>query len=238
MMKLPIVLLLLVLATPASAGSAPAKAECVVFLHGLLRTADSMEQIAGDFSAQGYTVANIDYPSSKLPIEQLAPLAVEAGVEQCAGSSKVHFVTHSLGGILVRYYLQDHEIANLGRVVMIAPPNSGSEVVDAMIGTPGYEWLHGPTGLQLGTDDASIPNQLGPVDFEVGIIAGTRTINFMLSQYLPNPDDGKVSMERTKVAGMADFVALPHSHSFIMKMPATIAQALAFIETGHFVIQN
>jgi triacylglycerol lipase len=197
-----------------------------------------MEKIASAFSAQGYTVANIDYPSSKLPIEELAPLAVEAGIAQCAGSSKVHFVTHSLGGILVRYYLQDHEITNLGRVVMIAPPNGGSEVIDAMIGTPGFELLHGPTGVQLGTDDASIPSQLGPVAFEVGIIAGTRTVNFMLSQYLPNPDDGKVSMERTKVAGMADFVALPHSHSFIMKKPAAIAQAQAFIATGHFVTKN
>jgi pimeloyl-ACP methyl ester carboxylesterase len=235
MMKSLIVPLLLALATPAPASNASATGECVVFLHGLLRTSGSMEKIAGAFSAQGYAVANIDYPSNKLPIEELAPLATEAGVAQCVGYGKVHFVTHSMGGILVRYYLQEHQIANLGRVVMIAPPNGGSEVVDAMIGTPGYELLHGPAGLQLGTDAESIPAQLDPIDFEVGIIAGTRTVNFMLSQYLPNPDDGKVTLESTKVEGMQDFIALPHSHSFIMKKPATIDQAIAFIATGSFV---
>jgi triacylglycerol lipase len=165
----------------------------------------------------------------------LAPLAVEAGVAACPADSTVHFVTHSLGGILLRFYLENNQLESLGRVVMLAPPNGGSEVVDAMVGTPGFAWLNGPAGAQLGTDEESIPSQLGPVDFEVGIIAGTKTINFMLSQYLPNPDDGKVSLERTKVEGMADFITVPRSHPFIMSAPEVISQALAFIETGHFV---
>ena len=150
----------------------------------------------------------------------------------------MHFVTHSLGGILVRVYLENNQLENLGRVVMLAPPNGGSQVVDRMVGTPGFTWLNGPAGAQLGTDEASIPSQLGPVDFEVGIIAGTKTINFMLSQYLPNPDDGKVSHERTKVEGMADFITVPRSHPFIMNAPEVISQALAFIETGHFVHED
>ena len=210
-------------------------ADCVVLLHGMVRTASSMEKMAEAFSAQGYTVANVDYPSRDHPIDKLAPLAVSKGISNCSDAETIHVVTHSLGGILLRYYLHHHDIPNLGRVVMLAPPNQGSEVVDALKNLPGFALLNGPAGAQLGTDTASIPLTLGPVDFEVGIIAGTESINFILSQFLPNPDDGKVSVANTKVAGMQDFDTVPHSHPFIMQMPAAIEQSLHFIKTGKFL---
>jgi pimeloyl-ACP methyl ester carboxylesterase len=209
-------------------------ADCVVFLHGLARTSASMEKAATAFATSGYTVANVSYPSRKFPIEELAPLAIEAGLEKCPANGTVHFVTHSLGGILVRYYLEHNEISNLGRVLMLAPPNQGSAVVDSLRHFPGFKVIHGPAGLQLGTREDSIPLMLGPVDYEVGIIAGTKTFNPILSQYLQNPDDGKVSVENTKVQGMTDFVVVPHSHPFIMKSSVVIEQAFSFIETGRF----
>ena len=209
-------------------------ADCVVFLHGLARTSASMEKAATAFENSGYTVANVSYPSRKFPIEELAPLAIEAGLEKCPANGAVHFVTHSLGGILVRYYLEHNEISNLGRVLMLAPPNQGSAVVDSLRHFPGFKLIHGPAGLQLGTREDSIPLMLGPVDYEVGIIAGTKTFNPILSQYLQNPDDGKVSVENTKVQGMTDFVVVPHSHPFIMKSSVVIEQAFSFIETGRF----
>lgn len=210
-------------------------ADCVVFLHGLARTSASMEKAATVFENSGYTVSNVSYPSRKFPIEELAPLAIEAGLEKCPANGAVHFVTHSLGGILVRYYLKHNEISNLGRVLMLAPPNQGSAVVDSLRHFPGFKAIHGPAGLQLGTREDSIPLMLGPVDYEVGIIAGTKTFNPILSQYLQNPDDGKVSVENTKVQGMTDFVVVPHSHPFIMKSSVVIEQAFSFIETGRFV---
>jgi len=209
-------------------------ADCVVFLHGLARTSASMEKAAAVFEKSGFAVANVQYPSRKYPIEELAPLAVEAGLEQCPADSVKHFVTHSLGGILVRYYLEQAEIPNLGRVIMLAPPNKGSELVDSLRHFPGFKAIHGPAALQLGTDETSVPLMLGPVDYEVGVIAGTRTFNPILSQYLPNPDDGKVSVENTKLEGMTDFVLIPVSHPFIMKSPIAIAHAYAFIRTGRF----
>lgn len=208
--------------------------DCVVFLHGLARTSDSMQKAADVFGESGYLVANIDYPSRHLVIETLAPIAVRAGLDACPSDSVVHFVTHSLGGILVRYYLEHNEIANLGRVLMFAPPNQGSEVVDSLRGVPGFAWINGPAGLQLGTGDDSVPLTLGPVDYEVGIIAGAETFNPILSQYLDNPDDGKVSVENTKLEGMSDFIVLPHSHPFIMKSETAIKQAVAFIDSGKF----
>jgi hypothetical protein len=184
----------------------------------------------------GYRVANVDYPSRDKKIEELAPHAVETGVKRCAdlGSTTVHFVTHSLGGILVRYYMANNQLAELGNVVMIAPPNQGSEVVDNWRDIPGYKAINGPAGMQLGTDASSVPLSLGPVSFTLGVIAGNKTFNPMLSLSLPNPDDGKVSVAKTKVEGMTDFIEMPHTHTFIMRSDDVIRQTIHFLQNGRF----
>ncbi len=214
--------------------STAARADCVILLHGLARTAAAMEDLAATFTEAGYSVVNIGYPSREYTIEELAPLAIEEGLEACPVNATVHFVTHSLGGILVRQYLATTALPLLGRVVMLAPPNQGSEVVDKMRNVPGFRLLNGPAGLQLGTGPDDVPRQLPPVDFPLGVIAGTRTFNLMLSQFLPNPDDGKVSVESTRVEGMADFVTVPYSHPFIRERAEVIELALRFIENGRF----
>jgi len=225
--------LLCALFWPAIAASEHAS-ECVIFLHGLARTSNSMDKMTTAFEQQGYTIVNAGYPSRKFPIEQLAPAAVDSALAECGGGNTVHFVTHSLGGILVRYYLEHNRIPELGRVVMLAPPNQGSQVVDRYRNVPGFKLLNGPAGLQLGTGGDGIPSKLGPVDFELGVIAGTRTVNPILSLALPNPDDGKVSVENARVDGMAEFLTVPHSHPFIMRASAVIEQVLSFIGSGKF----
>lgn len=209
---------------------------CVILLHGLARTAGSMEKLADTLREQAYTVSNIDYPSRTRPVETLAPMAIDRGLDECyaKNATTIHFVTHSMGGILVRQYLKTKKIPKLQRVVMLAPPNQGSEVVDHLKRFPGFTWLNGPAGLQLGTSDKDIPHQLGPVKFELGVIAGTRSINLILSNFLPDPDDGKVSVASTKVDGMKDFIALPVSHPFIMKNNTVIKQVLHFLQNGNF----
>lgn len=216
---------------------APAHARsCVVLLHGLARTANSMDKLARELAGAGYATSNIDYPSRTATIEELAARAIPAGLHECQAqqATPVHFVTHSLGGILVRQYFSEHNQTNLGRVVMLAPPNHGSEVVDALIEVPGYHFLNGPAGLQLGTDENSVPNRLGPVDFNVGVIAGTETFNPILSQLLPNPDDGKVSVQSTKLEGMCGFLTLPVTHTFIMRSDVVIEQVMHYLDTGRF----
>lgn len=214
-------------------------ADCVVLLHGLARTSSSMEKLQTALEDHGYKVANVDYPSREKPIEELSSIAVETGSQRCqeVTNDRIHFVTHSMGGILVRYYLEQKPIENLGHVVMIAPPNQGSEVVDKLAILPGFSLINGPAGLQLGTGNNSIPAQLGPVDYSVGVIAGTRTFNPLLSRFLPNPDDGKVSVESTKVEGMADFRSVAASHPFIMKNEKVIRHTIAFLETGAFLVK-
>jgi pimeloyl-ACP methyl ester carboxylesterase len=211
-------------------------ADCVVLLHGLARTSMSMNRMADALQEQGYSVCNIDYPSRQKTIEELAAGAVQEGIDQCRarGAARIHFVTHSLGGILVRVYLAASTIPELGRVVMLAPPNRGSRVADEFSGVPGYELLNGPAGFQLGTDEKSVPRKLGPVDFEVGVIAGDRSINLILSTVFDEPNDGKVAVEDTRLEGMKDFLVVHHSHPFIMQSDEVIGQVVAFLENGSF----
>ena len=218
-------------------GGTAAAAECVVLLHGLARTASSMQRMERALAAAGYATANIDYPSREHPVEVLAELAVPKGLKDCRNRESIdtiHFVTHSLGGILVRQYLSEHEVPDLGRVVMLGPPNQGSAAVDELQDLPGFDWLNGPAGRQLGKGADSVPLKLGPADFELGVIAGNRTIDPITSAVLDNPDDGRVSVEDTKLAGMADFVVVEHSHAFMMRMDRTIELTRAFLANGRF----
>jgi len=208
--------------------------ECVILLHGLARSDSSMKTMAAELNNAGYVAVNYDYPSTKFTIEELADEAISNALSLCPEQATVHFVTHSMGGILVRQYLSNQTIDNLGRVVMLGPPNQGSEVVDTLHNMPGYELINGPAGHQLGTDDFSVPNKLGPADFELGIIAGTRSINLILSTMLPDTDDGKVTVENTKLDGMKDHIALPVTHPFMMKNQEVIEQVIHFLKSGSF----
>ena len=210
--------------------------DCVILLHGLARSARSMKKLAARLRDAGYRTANIDYLSRVYGIPALANLAVKAGLDECrqSGEGRISFVTHSLGGILVRQYLVNESIPELFRVVMLGPPNQGSEVVDNLRSMPGFALLNGPAGLQLGTGENDVPRTLGAVNFDLGVIAGTRTINLVLSLYLPNPDDGKVSVESAKVDGMCDFLTMPVSHALIMRDDAVIDQVQYYLRAGRF----
>lgn len=211
--------------------------DCVVLLHGLNRSYRAMSKMAVGLQDAGFTTANVDYPSQTATVEDLAPLAINEGLEKCRETDavKIHFVTHSIGGILLRYAHNQSPIPELGRVVMLAPPNNGSEIVDVTRDWPTFELFSGEAGLQLGTDENSIPSQLGPVDFELGIVAGTGTINPILSAILPEPNDGKVSVESTKVSGMDDFLLVGNSHRYIVSSDKVIQNTTAFLRDGKFL---
>ncbi|MGZ5044568.1 MAG: esterase/lipase family protein [Methylobacter sp.] len=210
--------------------------EAIILLHGLARTSRSMNKAGKLLAAYGYRVINVDYPSRSADISVLAQKYLTQALKQCdvKGIKKIHFLTHSMGGILLRAYLASHTIDKLGRVVMLAPPNQGSEIVDQLRGWRLFYTLNGPAGLQLGTDEDSMPSQLGPVNFQLGIIAGSKSVNPLLSRLIPGINDGKVSVSRAQVAGMKDFIAMPYSHPFIMRRKAVIGQALHFIQQGAF----
>ena len=186
---------------------------------------------------EGYLTANIDYPSRDFEIAELANIAIEKGLATCRSGSdieRIHFVTHSLGGILVRQYLSTKSIDELGRVVMLGPPNQGSIAADDFEGVPGFDWINGPAGQQLGKGEESVPLALGPANFELGIIAGNRTIDPITSAVLDDPDDGRVSVADTRLEGMDDFIVVEHSHAFMMRMQKPIQLTIRFLKTGRF----
>lgn len=212
------------------------KNEGVILLHGLCRTSASMDRMQAVLSDAGYIIKNIDYPSRTANIKQLAETVIGSALlsTQLEDCERIHFVTHSLGSILVRSYFSVRHEPRLGRVVMLGPPNQGSGVVDKL----GHLWLfkkmHGPAGDELGTGSNSIPNMLGAVNFELGIIAGDRSVNWINSLMLDRPNDGKVSVEQTKVIGMKEHLVVHVAHPFLMTNSTVIKNVKLFLATGSF----
>ena len=246
-MRRPIILcLLIVLAHGACQARAfndsekqPAKTKtspCVILLHGLGRTAMSMSVLARELETRHYRVTNLSYPSTDAPIEILTRDHLAPAVQQCQddGCKILHMVAHSLGGIMIRQYLQTHSLPEGSRIVMLSPPNQGSEIADELKSSRLFHWITGPAGQQLGTTPDSVPNQLAPVGATIGVITGNKSWNPLFSYWIPGPDDGKVAVSHARLEEMADFLVVPASHTFIMEDEEVIAQTIHFLQYGRF----
>lgn len=214
-----------------------AKQECIILLHGLGRTKLAMHPVQKALAQEGYQVWNKSYPSTQEPIEQLASTTITEALSYCRSldSKRIHFVSHSLGGILIRYYLQNNKPGELGHIVMLSPPNQGSEIVDDLKDNKLFHYLLGPAGQQLGTDQSSIPRQLKPIHAVIGIITGNTSFEPWFSSKIPGPDDGKVSTESAKLAEMRDYLVVENSHTFIMSDAYVIEQIQHFLKHGKFL---
>lgn len=211
-------------------------AECVILLHGMGRTESSFQRMEESLRDEGYLVWNSPYRSSTDKVGVLAATAIDPGLEYCTNSetAKIHFVSHSLGGILIRHYLQDHEIIGLDKIVMIAPPNHGSELADVLSKVFLYRWIMVPAALQLGTDEDGLIAQLEEVPGVIGVIAGNKSWNFVFSSIIPGSDDGKVSVKSAKLSEMEDMIELSESHTFILRSDPVIQHSIYFLKNGSF----
>jgi pimeloyl-ACP methyl ester carboxylesterase len=216
-----------------------AEADTVVLVHGLGRTPASMAILQARLAGAGYRIVNFGYPSRSETLEALTDSLRQAVRDCCSASTgTVHFVTHSMGGVLVRSYLADRTEPFEGRVVMLSPPNQGSEIVDAFADSPFLRSLLGPAGVRLGTDSTGIASELGPVDFDLGIITGDRSLNPIGSWLIPGPDDGKVGVARARLEGATDFLVVHATHTFIMNRGDVAEQVAHFLEHGEFLRES
>ena len=210
--------------------------EGVVLLHGIGSTSRSMRKLERSLQQAGLATLNLTYASRRKPLEVLAsdihPAIAEFGV---ATRGPLHFVGHSMGGLLARVYVAKYRPSRLGRVVMLGTPNGGSEVADLLQRSLLYRSFYGPAGLQLTTQRDETLALLPPVDYAVGIVAGTRALDPIAWRFvLPRPNDGRVSVARSKLKGMADHIAVKATHTGLPRHAAAIRQTIAFLAEGRF----
>lgn len=228
-------LTLLLLLLPAQAMAS----DTVVLLHGVAKSSRDMAPVENALREAGYETVNIDYPSQDENLDGIARWLRENALTETfwANAETVHFVTHSMGGLVARRYLHVYRTeipeGKLGRVVMLAPPNRGSEVADLLEHLPPYKWYYGPAGAELTTKTQDgIDEQPW---YELGVIAGTREWTYPVAAFVvPGKSDGRVSVERTKIEGMADHTTLPATHTFIMNKKEVHDLVFEFLKNGHF----
>ena len=214
---------------------APQGADQVVLLHGLGRTETAMLLLENSLAGAGFEVHNIGYPSNEETPDQLVA-RISAAIDACCVNNgrTVHFVGHSLGGLLIRAYLAAGLPDNLGRVVLLGTPNHGSELADLEEGLPGTMLeLAGPTAQMLGTGPDGFAASLPAPDFEVGVIAGTRDA-IVTNEWLPLPNDSMVSLESAKLEGMSDFREFKVTHWGLRNNPTVAEATIAFLKDGSF----
>jgi pimeloyl-ACP methyl ester carboxylesterase len=213
----------------------------VVILHGIFRTHRSMAGLARFLEKNGYRTLNIGYPSTRQAIEHLVD-HIHPMIEQFAATlegGKLHFVGYSMGGLVIRAYLARYRPPSLGRVVMLGTPNQGSAVADFVCNWRLYKKLYGPAGQQLVTKVDSFRHLYGLVDYEVGILAGNRSIDIICSIILGRePHDGKVTVKSTELEGMKDHLVIPANHTYFPSDKRAWKQTLAFLRDGAFLRDN
>ena len=210
--------------------------EWVILLHGLGRFRQSMRGLEQHLKRLGYSTINLAYPSTTKTIETIAETHLARAVQGCEEqrAGKIHFVGHSLGGLIVRQYLQRHSVPAGSRLVMLSPPNQGSELVDLLMQVPLYRWITGPAGQEIGRGPESVVNRLKPVGIDVGVIAGNLSINLVFSAFMDGPDDGTVSVKSTMLPEMRDFIIVRNTHTFIMRDPLVMRQVAHFLKHRRF----
>lgn len=208
--------------------------QTVILLHGLRKSAAHMRPLAQHLEAQGYDVYNIDYPSNEHDLTTLIRMLTARILALTTTSQTVHFVGFSMGALIIRGILHTYRPKSLGRVVQIGPPNQGSQLSDRLKNLWLYRKWFGPAGQELQTNQSSIQHLFGPIDYELGVIAGKQTYDLSVAWAFNSPNDGRVAIEHTKVDGMKDHIVMPGHHIYFPKKKNVINQVCYFLKHGCF----
>jgi pimeloyl-ACP methyl ester carboxylesterase len=210
------------------------KGDYVVILHGIFRSSHHMRKLAAYLEKEGYDVINLDYPSTKYTLEELTHSIQKQIASHITEDKTVHFVGYSMGGLLLRAILNEYRPAHMGRVVQLAPPNKGSEYANFLAGNWLYQKAYGPAGQQLITDQKLIMPLFGKINYQLGVIAGSASLDPLSFFLIKGPNDGKVSILNTKVEGMSDHIVVKATHTFFPYNKQVKIQTAYFLKYGTF----
>lgn len=209
-------------------------ADYVIILHGIARSNKHMKSLANFLEKDGFDVVNLTYPSTSYKIEELTTLINSEISKRITQNKPIHFIGYSMGGLMVRALIHKYNYQNLGKVVQLAAPNHGSEVADFVKNFWPYKKIFGPAGQQLVTNQTTIKHLFGEVNYELGVIAGNATIDPICWGIIPGENDGKVSIESTKLKGMKDHIVVSASHTFFPSNKEVHKQTIHFLKHSKF----
>lgn len=209
----------------------------VVLLHGFAAFPGVMWPLAWRLRRLGFATLTPYYPSWARALDA-HPATLQPQINRFTShvEGPLHFVGHSMGGLIIRALLREQRPPSLGRVVLLGTPNAGSEIADVLHTHPLARHVLGRAGPLLVTArDDGWRKRLGRVDYPLGVIAGDRCARLApFAHALPLPHDGKVSVAATHVEGESDHLVLPLTHSGLCFDPRIVRPLVRFLETGSF----
>ena len=207
--------------------------KAAVLIHGIGRSSKSFDAMARTLTEEGYTVVSFDYPSTRVPIQESAEYLHHV-IESLEGIKSIDIVVHSMGGLVLRSYLQKHNDTRLHRAVMLGVPNNGAQLADFLKNNPVFRMILGPAGQQLVTESDGLISDLPTPDFEFGVLAGGRGAARGYNPLLPGDNDSTVTVSSTRLPGARDFICVPVIHTFLMSDRKAIAATGCFLKHGRF----
>lgn len=220
-------------ASTLPANAKPHKGEIVFLLHGLMRNNQDMMLLQKEFVKRGYKTCNWSYASNRFSIKELGKQLKE--LIDKTPMTTIHFVGHSMGGIVIRSYMDQFKPTNVGRVVMIGTPNSGASIASLFSDYELFKKSFGPAAIELASDSQKGLAQ--PADFpntEFAVIAGGTGTKYGMNPLIKGDNDGLVATEEAKLKGAKCFTIVPLHHMIIHLEKSTIQKTANFIEFGSF----
>ena len=229
--------------------TAAAPTEVVLLIHGLMRTASSMAPLETELIRHDKDSVRLNpevaplrkavyfsYASTRDPITTHSA-ALRELVENLPGQPRISMVGHSLGNIVFRQAVGEWQrngdpknvLPRLNRVVMLGPPNQGSSFAAKLSRLGLFETITGNSGMQLGPSWQTLRDGLGTPPCPFAIVAGDISKSAIQNPLLSGPSDGVVTIEEASLDGMAEIVAVPVVHSFLMSDSSVVRATVSFL---------
>jgi pimeloyl-ACP methyl ester carboxylesterase len=210
----------------------PMSGKAVIEIHGITKSSKTFNAMYPALEKAGYMPVPFDYPSTRIDIAQAAGY-LDRVIQSLRGVEEIDFVVHSMGGLVVRSWFQNHDDLRVRRLVMLGTPNRGAEMADMLRRNAAYRLIMGPAGQQLVTGNNSPIAGLPIPPCEFAVIAGGRGSDGY-NPLVPGDNDLIVSVESTRLAGASDFLMVRAMHHFLTSNPEAIDATVRYLQTGHF----